>query len=187
MNQTPATNKTFIEKTVKFNELGGNPIGYDRHMLPFYIGMVLEESAEMIAAFENGRGETDIVELHELMQRIGTKFKNGDYDALSDNCDIIEVLDGAVDTAVVSIGTIMKTGFDPAFACHQVADSNLSKFVIGEDGKLVALKNEQGKIMKGPNYFRPDFSNALFWGEIHPSLNETVRLAAIRKSAPNNG
>ena len=163
----------FVEKTIQFNELGGNPIGYDKHMLCFYIGMVLEESAEMIAAFDNKRGESDLKQLYELMDKIGTKMKNGDYDAMADNCDIIEVVDGAVDTAVVSIGTVMKAGFDPVLACDEVASSNLSKFVEDEYGNLYALKNEQGKIQKGPNYFRPDLTKAIpqIATGFHPSLN----------------
>lgn len=158
----------FVEKTIKFNEIGGNPVGYDRHMLPFYLGMILEESAETFKAFLNAEDDSDLSaldgklkELYEAMDAMGTRFKNGDYDHLSDTCDIVEVVDGAADTAVVSIGSIMKAGFNPVTVCDEVANSNLSKFVSDAHGNLYALKNEQGKILKGPNYFRPNLSDPI--------------------------
>ena len=38
----------------------------------------------------------------------------------------------------------------------EVQDSNMSK--LGKDGKPIF--NEKGKVMKGPNYFKPDLKNS---------------------------
>jgi len=65
--------------------------------------------------------------------------------------DPLEFLDSLNDQVVTAVGTAKFAGYDFLGSIKEVNDSNYSKFV---DGK--AVFNEQGKIAKGPNYFKPD-------------------------------
>ena len=65
--------------------------------------------------------------------------------------DPLEFLDSLNDQVVTAIGTAKFAGFDFLGSIKEVNDSNYSKFV---DGK--AIFNEQGKIAKGPDYFKPN-------------------------------
>ena len=65
--------------------------------------------------------------------------------------DSLEFLDSLNDQVVTAVGTAKFAGYDFLGSIKEVNDSNYSKFV---DGK--AVFNEQGKIAKGPAYFKPD-------------------------------
>ena len=65
--------------------------------------------------------------------------------------DPLGFLDSLNDQVVTAVGTAKFAGYDFLGSIKEVNDSNYSKFV---DGK--AVFNEQGKIAKGPNYFKPD-------------------------------
>lgn len=65
--------------------------------------------------------------------------------------DPLEFLDSLNDQVVTAVGTAKFAGYDFLGSIKEVNDSNYSKFV---DGK--AVFNEQGKIAKGPAYFKPD-------------------------------
>ena len=68
--------------------------------------------------------------------------------------DLVEVLDALADIGYILAGTIINHGmqdiYDDAF--NEVHRSNMAKLV---DGKV--LRREDGKVLKGPNYFKPDF------------------------------
>lgn len=147
----------FVDKTRLFNELGDNKIAFNPRKIAFYIGMILEESAETVSALNADRIQK-LNDLILMMDSVATDLKNGVYDDLVEGADIIEIIDGAADVGVVGVGTIMATGRDPQAVMHHVADSNLSKFEQDENGNLYPIKNEQGKIMKGSRYFRPDLT-----------------------------
>lgn len=63
----------------------------------------------------------------------------------------LEFLDSLNDQVVTAVGTAKFAGYDFLGSIKEVNDSNYSKFV---DGK--AVFNEQGKIAKGPDYFKPN-------------------------------
>lgn len=65
--------------------------------------------------------------------------------------DPLEFLDSLCDQVVTAAGTAKFAGYDFLGSIKEVNDSNYSKFV---DGK--AVFNEQGKIAKGPDYFKPN-------------------------------
>jgi predicted HAD superfamily Cof-like phosphohydrolase len=68
--------------------------------------------------------------------------------------DLLEVADALTDILYVSYGAGHAFGIDLDKCFEEVQNSNMSK--LGEDGK--PIYNESGKVMKGPNYFRPDLS-----------------------------
>ena len=80
-----------------------------------------------------------VEELNEL--KVAIKDKN-----------IKEVADALTDILYVTYGAGHAFGIDLDKCFKEVQDSNMSK--LGSDGK--PIYNEKGKVMKGPNYFKPD-------------------------------
>ena len=76
--------------------------------------------------------------------------------AINDN-DILEVADALTDILYVAYGAGHAFGIDLDKCFNEVQESNMSK--LGPDGK--PIYNESGKVMKGPNYFKPDLSKFL--------------------------
>ena len=76
--------------------------------------------------------------------------------AIEDN-DILEVADALTDILYVTYGAGHAFGIDLDKCFNEVQESNMSK--LGSDGK--PIYNEAGKVMKGPNYFKPDLSKFL--------------------------
>ena len=71
-----------------------------------------------------------------------------------DNNDIKEVADALTDILYVTYGAGHAFGINLDKCFNEVQNSNMSK--LGLDGK--PIYNEMGKVMKGPNYFKPDLS-----------------------------
>tara|TARA_Y100000768_G_C23596796_1_gene504099 strand:- start:229 stop:600 length:372 start_codon:yes stop_codon:yes gene_type:complete len=71
-----------------------------------------------------------------------------------DKKDILEVADALTDILYVTYGAGHAFGIDLDICFQEVQNSNMSK--LGEDGKPIF--NDHGKVMKGPNYFKPDLS-----------------------------
>ena len=74
-----------------------------------------------------------------------------------DNRDIKEVADALTDILYVTYGAGHAFGIDLDKCFEEVQKSNMSK--LGLDGK--PIYNEDGKVMKGPKYFKPDLSKFL--------------------------
>jgi predicted HAD superfamily Cof-like phosphohydrolase len=68
--------------------------------------------------------------------------------------NLLEVADALTDILYVTYGAGHAFGIDLDKCFDEVQNSNMSK--LGEDGK--PIYNESGKVMKGPNYFKPDLS-----------------------------
>ena len=83
-------------------------------------------------------------ELEELNQAIKDK-------------DIKEVADALTDILYVAYGAGHAFGVDLDQCFEEVQKSNMSK--LGPDGK--PIYNENGKVMKGPNYFKPNLNKFL--------------------------
>ena len=71
-----------------------------------------------------------------------------------DNNDLLEVADALTDILYVTYGAGHAFGINLDACFEEVQNSNMSK--LGNDGK--PIYNDQGKVMKGPNYFKPDLS-----------------------------
>ena len=69
-----------------------------------------------------------------------------------DKKDLKEVADALTDILYVTYGAGHAFGIDLDKCFEEVQNSNMSK--LGSDGK--PIYNDKGKVMKGPNYFKPD-------------------------------
>ena len=70
------------------------------------------------------------------------------------NNDLLEVADALTDILYVTYGAGHAFGIDLDKCFDEVQSSNMSK--LGENGK--PIYNDSGKVMKGPNYFKPNLS-----------------------------
>ncbi|AVJ49789.1 MazG-like nucleotide pyrophosphohydrolase [Microbacterium phage Lucky3] len=79
--------------------------------------------------------------------------------------DLVETADACVDLLYVVFGLMVETGLDARVLFDEVHRSNMSKF--GEDGKaIIAGPNDpdgifEGRVKKGPNYFRPNLAGII--------------------------
>lgn len=98
------------------------------------------------------------------IDKINLRFKlmeeeNQEYFEAAKNNDIVEVADALGDMLYILCGTIIEHGMQDKIEeiFDEIQKSNLSK--LGEDGKPI-YRND-GKVMKGPNYFKPNISEIL--------------------------
>ena len=70
------------------------------------------------------------------------------------NNDLLEVADALTDILYVTYGAGHAFGIDLDKCFDEVQNSNMSK--LGKNGE--PIYNDSGKVMKGPNYFKPDLS-----------------------------
>ena len=70
------------------------------------------------------------------------------------NNDLLEVADALTDILYVTYGAGHAFGINLDKCFNEVQNSNMSK--LGENGE--PIYNQSGKVMKGPNYFKPDLS-----------------------------
>jgi predicted HAD superfamily Cof-like phosphohydrolase len=84
------------------------------------------------------------------------KEENEEYLEAFMNNDKIEIADALGDMLYILCGTIISHGLQHKIEVvfDEIQRSNMSK--LGQDGK--PIYREDGKVMKGPNYFKPDFS-----------------------------
>jgi predicted HAD superfamily Cof-like phosphohydrolase len=87
------------------------------------------------------------------------KEENEEYLEAVENNDIVEIADALGDMLYILCGTILEHGLQHKIeeVFDEIQRSNMSK--LGEDGK--PIYREDGKVMKGPNYFKPNFSAIL--------------------------
>ena len=74
-----------------------------------------------------------------------------------ENKDLLEVADALTDILYVTYGAGHAFGIDLDSCFEEVQNSNMSK--LGDDGK--PIYNDSGKVMKGPNYFKPNLNKFL--------------------------
>ena len=82
------------------------------------------------------------------------KEELGELKVAINNKDLKEVADALTDILYVTYGAGHAFGINLDSCFKEVQNSNMSK--LGKDGK--PIYNDRGKVMKGPNYFKPDFS-----------------------------
>ena len=82
------------------------------------------------------------------------KEELGELKEAIDKKDIKEVADALTDILYVTYGAGHAFGINLDKCFKEVQNSNMSK--LGKDGK--PIYNEKGKVMKGPNYFKPNLS-----------------------------
>lgn len=108
---------------------------------------------------KNGKWPQHItVEEYELRHKLMAE-ENDEYLDACDNNDIVGIADALGDQMYILCGTILKHGLQHIIEdiFDEIQSSNMSK--LGEDGKPIL--REDGKILKGPSYFKPDLSKFL--------------------------
>ena len=87
------------------------------------------------------------------------KEENEEYLQAAQAEDLIEIGDALGDMLYILCGTIIAHGFQDKIESifDEIQRSNMSK--LGADGKPIYRKD--GKVMKGPNYFKPDLKKIL--------------------------
>ncbi len=80
-----------------------------------------------------------------------------EYLEAEDVDSIVEIADALADIVYIAYGTAITYGIDLDDVLTEVHRSNMSK--LGVDGK--PIRREDGKVLKGPNYFKPDIKKVL--------------------------
>lgn len=154
----------FVSKVVEFNEIAGTKAEFNVQKLSLYIGLILEEAQEMIAEVlkhaETTEQKFSIGQLSQMLDGMSGTFKKDLWHDVVAKVDRKEILDAAVDIAVVSIGAGICVGSDIKSALNEVADNNLSKFPL-VDGVRTVLKDDNGKVMKPEGYKKPELAQFL--------------------------
>ncbi|KJJ38263.1 pyrophosphohydrolase domain-containing protein [Aequorivita vladivostokensis] len=91
---------------------------------------------------------------YELMRE-----ENEEYLEAANNNDLVEVADALGDMLYILCGTIIEHGLQHKIeeVFNEIQRSNMSK--LGENGK--PIYREDGKVLKGPNYFKPNIGEIL--------------------------
>lgn len=113
-------------------------------------------------AFGLGVSEQPLANLGEAKNKLRfelMKEENEEYLEAAQNNDLVEVADALGDMLYILCGTIIEHGMQ--YKIEEVFDeiqrSNMSK--LGADGK--PIYREDGKVLKGPNYFKPNIREIL--------------------------
>lgn len=122
----------------------------------------LEAVAEFHTSFGLGVShemKADLGESKNLLRFNLMKEENEEYLEAVKNNDLVETADALGDMLYILCGTILEHGLQHKIeeVFEEIQRSNMSK--LGEDGK--PIYREDGKVMKGPNYFKPDFEEIL--------------------------
>ena len=85
--------------------------------------------------------------------------ENEEYLEAANNNDLVEVADALGDMLYILCGTIIEHGLQEKIeeVFEEIQRSNMSK--LGADGK--PIYREDGKVLKGPDYFQPDIASIL--------------------------
>ena len=103
--------------------------------------------------------KSDLSEKEYMLRYNLMKEENEEYLEACQNKDLIEIADALGDQLYILCGTIIRHGFQDKIeeVFEEIQRSNMSK--LGEDGK--PIYREDGKVLKGPKYFRPDIKKII--------------------------
>nr|WP_299035770.1 nucleoside triphosphate pyrophosphohydrolase family protein [uncultured Tenacibaculum sp.] len=107
----------------------------------------------------NNEPTANISEERNLLRYNLMKEENEEYLEAAQNNDLVEVADALGDMLYILCGTIIEHGMQHKIeeVFNEIQRSNMSK--LGEDGK--PIYREDGKVLKGPNYFKPNIKEIL--------------------------
>ena len=124
--------------------------------------IIMKKQIESVKKFHNtyklGYSETPLANLGNSKNKLRFSLmseENEEYLEAANNDDIIEVADALGDMLYILCGTIIEHGMQDIIedVFDEIQRSNMSK--LGEDGE--PIYREDGKVLKGPNYFKPNF------------------------------
>lgn len=105
------------------------------------------------------RPTADLGEAKNLLRYKLMREENEEYLEAASNNDLVEVADALGDMLYILCGTILEHGMQHKIeeVFNEIQRSNMSK--LGADGK--PIYREDGKVLKGPNYFKPHIQEIL--------------------------
>jgi predicted HAD superfamily Cof-like phosphohydrolase len=127
---------------------------------------MINKELESVAKFHNSFGidsqEFPTVKISEKTVNLRynlMKEENEEYFEAARNKDMIEVADALGDMLYILCGTILSHGMQHKISevFEEIQLSNMSK--LGTDGK--PIYREDGKVLKGPSYFKPDIKSII--------------------------
>ena len=140
----------------EFHEVFDHPVSYNPHVVPsienrvLRIRMIAEELLETAralgVALQCQSGDTEAADIVRVQADPSLEY------------DPVEAADGFGDIRYLVDGGNLICGFPGDLVLAEIHRSNMSK--AGADGK--PIRREDGKILKGPNYFKPDIRKVLF-------------------------
>ena len=122
----------------------------------------LSSVTEFHKAFGLGVNNSPTVEVDNSTMNLRFSLmdeENKEYLEAVKNRDIVEVADALGDMLYILCGTIITHGMQDVIdeVFEEIQRSNMSK--LGSDGK--PIYRSDGKVLKGPNYFKPDIKKIL--------------------------
>ncbi|TVZ25636.1 phosphoribosyl-ATP pyrophosphohydrolase [Gillisia sp. Hel_I_86] len=122
----------------------------------------IEAVQEFHTAFGLGMNDQPIADLggaKNMLRFNLMKEENEEYLEAANNNDLTEVADALGDMLYILCGTIIEHGMQHKIeeVFEEIQRSNMSK--LGENGK--PIYREDGKVLKGPNYFKPEIQKIL--------------------------
>jgi predicted HAD superfamily Cof-like phosphohydrolase len=140
----------------EFHEVFDHPVSYDPSVVPsldfrvLRIRMIAEELLETAralgVALQCQSGDTEDADIVRVQADPSLAY------------DPVEAADGFGDIRYLVDGGNLLCGFPGDLVLAEIHRSNMSK--AGADGK--PIRREDGKILKGPNYFKPNIRKVLF-------------------------
>ena len=122
---------SIVHKTVRFNELGGTPVGFSPENMMDALGIFAEEAKEI---------EDAVFLLDDIAE-------SGELSATKTSKVAAEIVDGCVDSVVTAIGILYRMGLDACQideAFEVVANSNLSKFPVSKEEAESSVEKYSG-------------------------------------------
>lgn len=128
--------------------------------------LTLEEATTHVRDFHDAFGipnatepTGDIGDRDALLRYKLIREENEEYLEAALRGDLVEVADALGDILYILCGTLLKHGLEHKMdeVFREIQRSNMSK--LGADGK--PIYREDGKVMKGPDYFKPDIQRIL--------------------------
>lgn len=133
-------------------------MGFPNKWANTQLGAHFEEVAEMVKVFKDQDSDLDLANLafktHSLLVQMSQHLYESDVSINLNQEDKVELLDALSDQVVTATGVAYFSKFKFNEALSEVNKSNYSKF---ENGKPVL--NENGKIIKGKDYFKPELKD----------------------------
>jgi len=117
---------------------------------------------EFHTAYKLGYRETPKADLGNAKNMLRYKLmreENEEYLEAANSNDLVEVADALGDMLYILCGTIIEHGMQHKIEAvfNEIQRSNMSK--LGADGE--PIYREDGKVLKGPNYFKPNIAEIL--------------------------
>ncbi len=126
----------------------------------------MKNQLDAVKTFHNAFGlgvlhkpEADLGQEKNLLRYKLMREENEEYLEAAQEGDLEEVADALGDMLYILCGTILEHGLQYKIeeVFEEIQRSNMSK--LGENGK--PIYREDGKVLKGPNYFKPDLKSVL--------------------------